>query len=428
MEITIGKKQYIKSKALKIVQKGVCFYVGTIKASDMLNISTVEPLIYDKKSFTYSGLEIDEISNDDVLRLIRKEKESDFQRIEDEKRVSKIKKFLLDEEYALFPNTIITAAKFKNSYLEEIQSVNSLSGNHLQRFLESPGVFYSEEDCSLIIPKDEAELLVIDGQHRLLGLAEMDSSFSQEYDVLVAFLLGFEKPVLAQQFYTINYEQKTVDRSMLEQLKNSFSDDLNEDKVIHEFIRALNEIEKSPFYCNIRMLGKGEGIVSQAFMKDMLMPLVMPLSKRSPKIPIFRYHFVRDEYGTIINALLRYFVACQKVLDGEERSWWSEGTTVFTKTIGVGALIRIIPYVILSILDHKNELNDLSEIGDIKVVDYEGVLANLSEINVQKYQNAGSYGMIKVLAEELIEACDLDDYTKDQIASKSLNWFNELYY
>ena len=55
-------------------------------------------------------------------------------------------------------------------------------------------------------------------------------------------------------FYTINYTQKSVDRSILYHLANSFSNELTEFKLLHEFIRMLNENEKSPLKDKIKIL------------------------------------------------------------------------------------------------------------------------------------------------------------------------------
>lgn len=195
--------------------------------------------------------------------------------------------FLNKEEYAFFPNTIIANCELIN----DSEDYNINEKNSVEDYLNKTDkadylgfLWQHEERYKLIIPFQANAILVIDGQHRLKGLEECDSMLQDGYDLLVAFVIGLDRSVIAKQFYTINYEQKPVNKSLLYQLTGEFSRDINELAFMHNIVKLLNELYESPFYSRVKMLGvtpknldfdsKQKLSISQAFLVDSMIRFI----------------------------------------------------------------------------------------------------------------------------------------------------------
>src|SRR5690606_24288994 len=131
------------------------------------------------------------------------------------------------------------------------------------------------------------------------GLLKTEYSVKKEFDLLVSFIIGFDRSVIAKQFYTINYEQKPVNKSILYELTGEFSVEVTELTFLHNLVKILNELDKSPFYKRIKMLGttpkgvdtedKSRYSISQAFMIDALRKSISNKSTGGVYQPIFLY-------------------------------------------------------------------------------------------------------------------------------------------
>lgn len=280
--------QYLKVELFPIIQKEKLFFFGKIRAKDFLKLYTVEPAEYDLEKHVGFASEFPDDSNyynfltNEDKKIIDKK---NFQRCEDTVRVLKIKKFLEEEEYALFPNTIIVTCELLNDIFEiaantSFQNLSKelVAQNKNLSFLE-----VNENKYALFIPYRKATILIIDGQHRIRGLEEAEKELGdqfEDYELLVSFIIGYDKSTLAKLFYTINYTQKSVNKSLLYHLSGEFSRDLDKITFMHELVKILNEIDKSPFYKKVKMLGsvprdlpnevKRNMTISQAFLIDYL--------------------------------------------------------------------------------------------------------------------------------------------------------------
>jgi DGQHR domain-containing protein len=310
MEATIietGRNHFLDVELTEFVQKQHSIYLGKIKADDFLKIYTVRPAKYDldkhtalANSFPDEGQYYDHLIKEDKLNLEAK----DFQRDANEARVNQVANFLNEEEYAFFPNTIIANCELindsKNYDLTENHSLTDFldiedKPDYLS-FLRKEGSTYK-----LAIPYRSNSILVIDGQHRLKGLEECEEYVRKDYDLLVAFVIGFDRSIIAKQFYTINYEQKPVNRSLLIQLTGEFSRDINELSFMHNVVKLLNEIEESPFFGRVKMLGttpknlpteqKRMLSISQAFLVDAMIRFVSTKAVNTNYPPIFLKYY-----------------------------------------------------------------------------------------------------------------------------------------
>lgn len=402
--IVVEDKQFLKLQLIPVRQKGKQFYISIVPAKYLLEIYTVEPAEYDinresaiANSFKDDEEYFDYLVNEDKKRIDTKA----FERKESINRIKEIKKFLEDEEYALFPNTIIVTCDLINDiydvpdYLEfeglfKLQNFNISEIGNLAYLEKRQGEYF------LYIPYQSNSVLVIDGQHRLKGLKEADESIKDNYELLVAFILQFDRPIVAKLFYTINYTQKSVNKSLLYHLSGEFSREIDIITFWHEAVKILNEVKHSPFYRRIRMLGiipqnlsQGEKelmTLSQAFLIDYLKETTSEYAKKSIHQPIFLYYYKnRDLQIEIIRFLIKYFKAVAEIMKEE---WNSPKTSIISKTIGVGALIKVLHFLFIMIL--FDEFN--GDLHEIMKVNKEFLISKLDGIKNVDFSTTGAYG------------------------------------
>lgn len=411
----IHGRHYLKIDLIELNQKGKLFYVGKIKASEMLSVYTVRPAKYDIEK--NSSIAQSFPNEKDYYEFLTSEIESnfdekDFQRKYSESRVNEIQKFLTNQEYAFFPNTIITYCDLLND-LENFDIGENAGIEYFKSLSNVPSqlsYFYRESgNPILLIPFEQNSLLVIDGQHRLEGLKKVDPAIQNEYDLLVAFIIGYDRSVIAQQFYTINYEQKPVNKSLLYHLMGEFSNNLDELTFVHKVVKALNELEQSPFHKRIKMLGtapsnyedKKSLSVSLAFLIDALLRTLS--SKSTPGIyqPIFRYYFNHEEYQIdIIRGLMNYFKAISNLV----QNWDDPNSSLISKGMGIGAAIKVLQLLFPIVFVNDWKLQP-SKFKNLEVKYFESLLSGIQNVDFSKegkFGGVGSAGSINKIKEEII--------------------------
>lgn len=290
-----GSSKYAKVELLPVNQKDETFYLSKMDAETFIHVYTVRPAEYDfekhsslAKSFPEESEYYQHLINEDRDKIAKK----DFQREADGGRIKAISEYLKTEDYAFFPNTIIVNCELINDWAQFGIGEEST----LEDFFNVPDkpefLSFLQKDnhkYSLIIPLQSKSVLVIDGQHRLEGLGKMDKEFREKYDLIIAFIIGYDRSVIATQFYKINYEQKPVNKSLLYQLTGEFSREITEISFMHNVVKLLNELEDSPFYGRVKMLGRTPKnltaderrklSISQAFMIDSMIRFVSVKAK-----------------------------------------------------------------------------------------------------------------------------------------------------
>ncbi len=163
----------------EVLQKGKTFYLAKIPAKYFLELYTVKPTKYD--IFKYKELASKFEDGEDyfnylVGRVGKEELAEEAERELDPARVKDIKKFLEEEEYALFPNTIIAACDLINNEIDiedgvQIEPLIEKEGANLPYLMKG-----KEDDTILLyVPYERNSILVLDGQHRLAGLEEAEN-------------------------------------------------------------------------------------------------------------------------------------------------------------------------------------------------------------------------------------------------------------
>jgi DGQHR domain-containing protein len=187
----------------------------------------------------------------------------------------------------------------------------------------------------LHIPREPDISWVIDGQHRLFGLHLADS----DLPVSVAAFIGLSLEDQVALFIKINSTQKGVPASLYLDLLEIVGDEDSIDRKIRDLIDQLNSDVDSPWYNNINMTGEGKGAISLVNFSRRLKPLIAPDNGD------LRMYTFEEQYKILFN----YFTAIKAVFLDQ----WDNGKYTLTKTVGFGALMSILPFVInLTIQQH----------------------------------------------------------------------------
>lgn len=415
--ITSNNKEYLKVDLEEIRQKENSFFLAKINCKEFLKVFTVRPAEYDLKkntslanSFPDESEYYQHLITDDKSKLTDK----NFQREPNDDRISKIVKFINNEDYAFFPNTIIANCDLIN----DIEGFGITEENSEDDFFDlqnkPESISFLKKDnlkYYLYIPYVNNSVLVIDGQHRLEGLKKADKETHEHYDLIISFIIGFDRSVIAKQFYTINYEQKSVNKSLLYQLTGEFSREIDELTFMHNVAKLLNELDDSPFYSRIKMLGKApknatvldkENMsISQAFFIDSTIRFVSSKAKGTSTPPIFlKYYNNINEHIYIIKTIARYFTAVKNL----KSDWNTPKESIISKGMGVTALLRV--FNILFPILFKNEMNNnWDSIINLKVEDYQRFLNGIENVDFSTdgpYGKTGSAGSISKIKNDIL--------------------------
>ena len=270
-----------------------------------------------------------------------------YQRRVDAKRSNDIKEFirqsiLLEKKGAqlatLFPTSMIIALEVDE---------DEFSGNNLE--------FIDDETCSL---EFSSNVFIVDGQHRMMGMIKLYDElgryvvrtedddyvfdYLKKYKFNCTILVNYDLWEQGQVFVNVNFKQKPVNKSLYYEIfgseyRDNESDwERNQIYQAHQVAMSLNEHPDSPFYQRIKMLGTGNGYVSQAFVVESL--------QRNFKRGGLWYldpDEKQDRESYFATELLSYFVAIKKSFP----KYWPEAEatkgTIICKTTGFGAWIRL---------------------------------------------------------------------------------------
>lgn len=334
----------MKVPYLKIKQRGETFYVAKFRATillDHINFHYREPyldlekeeiILKDRKyieTIAKKGIELE--SNDEgVQRRLQIE------------RINSIKKFIESDQQSFLPNTVLLSADI-SKYPD----------------LEEKYVNYELNEFGELEFPDDFLFSIIDGQHRLAGLSQVEHHILQEFEIAAVILFNVSKSTAAKLFADINGKQKAVNKSLIYDLyANIDKDSLNDIKRFHTICENLYKSEKSPLYRQIKMLGIGGGAISQAFFIDYV------------KEAVNKTGLAKHNTQNIFDNLFYYFRAYQESfpndwpvplkfsnnneIDRHAEKVFKEYKSQLVKTNGFGAIVRAFPFIYnLALGDHK---------------------------------------------------------------------------
>lgn len=256
--------------------------------------------------------------------------EEGVQRQQSDERVNKISKFCSDPD-ATFPTPIIV------SVYQQARVV--------------------DEGRTFVFDIDEEERIgdVIDGQHRLLGIAK--SGYGSNFKLPVALMFNMNVEEKAYIFSIINSTQTKVSMSLIYDLFD-LSTKRSPQKTAHEIARSLNKMDSSPFCNRLKMLGKKESdqyfaTLSQGTFVKQLLTLISKdpdddSSRIKRNLPLARYnlpfrdYFINGQDDVILKILMNCFTALKNEFPEE---WLYPLKNVLWKTTGYGAIIKAFPYL-----------------------------------------------------------------------------------
>lgn len=309
---------------IKITQPIGSFYVGSISAEDLCEITWVDVRrIEGERGFeTYLGI----------------------QRPLNVSRVRELSAYVKSPD-ACFPTAVILTVPAECTIYDEKKGLMILSG-------------YSD-------PNDESNNIdfnqiakVIDGQHRIEGLRDFHDG---KFEINVSIFVDMDIAEQAYLFSTVNLTQTKVNRSLVYDLFE-LAKTRSPQKTCHEMAVALDKLEKSPFYQRIKRLGMAtEGRFNETLTQATFVQSVMeyisfnPLEDRNlylkgdkPKLVgadqlrkfIFRNMFIQEHDMEITDVIWNYFEA---IRDRWPKAWDFYGRgLMLNKTNGFRAFMRFL--------------------------------------------------------------------------------------
>lgn len=405
-------KNFLEIPALKVHQPLGDFYVISISAKKLLELTFSEPMKYIDNSGNVKG----------------------SQRPKDEKRLKEIATYIESVEMA-FPNSIILSANYTQD--GEITK----DKNERWYVTEINGNF------KLVIPKKIKLAAIIDGQHRLnaFEFVTVEDRFD---DLQLVCSVYFDLPNSYQAFLfaTINSNQKKVDRSLaLEQFGYNVDDEPEKSWSPEKFSvfisRKLNiDKDSSTFYKHIKVapleadkLFDGDSstdwVVSTATIVDgignlissnvkrdrILMQKKNILSGRSrdmlegiKDLSPLRTLFITNQDKTIYDTLINYFAVVKEI-------FWDNATqkSYINKTVGVQACFDVLKLILLkeksltpdkidfksylitsSSINFSDKFFQASGIGRSRIKNTIGISSNLISIDKIKKSDKSFYEQI----------------------------------
>ncbi|WP_408950211.1 DGQHR domain-containing protein [Lysobacter sp. Hz 25] len=208
-----------------------------------------------------------------------------------------------------------------------IQDGGTFPNNLLINFAKSPRFDILQKDTvadvhfgSLYLPNTYKSAWIIDGQHRLYGYAGLGDEFLDQKLVVVAFE-GISKEQEAAMFVSINHEQKSVPKNLLDDLEGQLkwgSDNPAERigalaaRLIHKMNRDLSSplygrfsaegIKGTPKVCltvpQIKLGLRRSGLLGSVIQKNQYEPGV--LCGRTDNASLVRAHKVLNSYFRLV--------------------------------------------------------------------------------------------------------------------------------
>ena len=399
-------KSPVVFKCLPVNQPIGTFYIGSIGASDLVDIAWADVRRIGGEQNVASDVsqtDIGSSSRDDSIietfdKMYVRADERDFeeflgiQRELSPARVKEIQQYVGTQD-AAFPTSVLIAVSSGDATYDETTSVMS-------------------------IKRHRTAAKIIDGQHRIAGLEDFTGA---RFDVNVSVFIDMDIQDQAMVFATINLKQTKVNRSLAYDLY-AFTKTRSPQRTSHDIVRFLNNKEGSPFRDKVKMLGtgsvKGQETITQAAFVDRLLRYITrdPMSdrdalRRGKKLEfagdgeqhllIFRDWFVDEQDVKIAIVLWNYFSAVQT-------KWpeaWNKALrgNILNRTTGFGALMRFMRIAYNS-TNERDEIIGIDEFNEI----FARVELNDSDFKPEEFV-PGSSGERK-LFDLLVEQTGLEMY------------------
>ena len=284
------------------------------------------------------------------LSYRKEDGKAEYQRQIEKERVVSIAKYIIrclssnrkGSSNIVFPNSIILACENETNDISQIEEGDVIE---------------------LSLPN---EIMIVDGQHRFSGMKylyeqaqtslfvfgiqrEVIIKILEDYKFNCSLLLNYDMWEQAQVFANVNFNQKKVNKSLFYdiygiQIPLDDSNTIpyqNEIYLAHELVVFLENNSASVFQGFIKMLGKGSGYVSQAFLVESLLKHLSPKGIWSDAVDMLKQR--DNRYNYIAYELSSYLAAVRSVF----KDYWPYDVTekpksLLCKTTGVGAILLLL--------------------------------------------------------------------------------------
>lgn len=301
------------------------FYIGVMKASDLLSISFTDMRMIEGDLDRYVGI----------------------QRTLNRDRVKNISEFVNSID-ATFPTSVVLAVR--GDCTEKVEESGEL------RIYE--GI---DQETGERVPLNSVAS-ILDGQHRVEGLKEAKKL---DFQVPVSIFVDADIADQAYIFATVNLAQTKVNKSLVYDLLD-YAKARSPQKSAHDIAVALDRYEKSPFFKLIKRLGAAtQGRSGETLAQATVVNGIIPLISKKPETDRYtlakgrhvrgddslyqetplRALWIAEKDGDIAQVLLQYFAAVQARWPV---AWASrEKGQILARTNGFRALIRLFKNIYL---------------------------------------------------------------------------------
>ena len=331
---------YKKIKVIEINQDDNVFYVGKMTAKELAELSTTKVRVRksekDYKNFLQEVGDMveKEINEGDVWYLKEFDENPNVQRKDSLERLKEIGQYI-EKANSIFPNAIIC-----NLSLKEQVDVD-----------EDIWDYVKSTENEISFDSEKVEISIIDGQHRLGGFRYADEKYLDKYELIVTYLIGLLPAQQAELFATINGKQRAVNKSVLYDLSTMSEEEYSQQMMAHLIVTWFNVNEKSPLKNSIKMLGTGEGTISQAAMIDGILPMFTSKKGKYRKVgelssnlemPVFYNNYLEKDSKYIVQNLFDYFDLVKKYF---YQYWNVDNGSILIKTTGIIGLMMAYPSI-----------------------------------------------------------------------------------
>lgn len=166
----------------------------------------------------------------------------------------------------------------------------------------------------LLLPITPSSIFIVDGQHRFKGMQKLYNDLIQlrnsdhdnlieiedkikkleNFQFVVSILLDFDIYQQSRIFANINFNQKSVNKSLFYDIFGSIYRERDELTFVHFLVKSLNETDD--FKNIVKMLGTGSGTISLAFMVQTILDNLIPKS-----LEFYKREYIEDSGHTYIN-------------------------------------------------------------------------------------------------------------------------------
>lgn len=295
--------------------------------SETVNFHFRSPYRENTTDFMNAMNYVKKIEKDTGLKFENNEK--GIQRRTDLKRIKDIKEFVKESTGVIFPTPIVLSLNvFTNETFENQYEIDP----------EKNKLYFS----------NQVEFTIIDGQHRLAGLAEAFSETNRDIEMPITLIPNADLSVATQFFIDINGNQRKVNRSVIYDLyENITNKEIDETKEYVNAVKILNSRDTSPLFGRVKMLGTGTGTISQSFLVDYLKIIFKDFDDK--------YINTQDIYSM----MFIYFTVIQ---DTFKAKWImhdkSKENSQLVKTNGIGALLLAFPEIFSKLGNPVDNVND----------------------------------------------------------------------